>query len=531
MTRPAPRIFALLALVIAVTAAFAATAGAIVVPASGRYVYWADYNGRLMRVDAAGGTPEVVVASAGDSPNGVTIDRSNGRIYWAARYDNQIRSVAADGTDPQTLDPGAATVAEPVGVAIDPRRGRIYWANSGDPSLGWASLDGSGVGATVAIDPSLISGAQGIAIDPISDRAFWANTQAGAIASAGWVKLDGSGDAGPIGGSTPSVPVGMAFVPSLQRVYWAFYQGSGIAWAPAGGGPESMLPTPGVAPANGGGIGYDAVTDRLLISAYSNGEIQYAAADGSGGGTLTGSAGSPWGAPVATGAGALSSTNAPLSISTSPGTPKASTLKVQNTGNYPIVLLKSTSSSTAFDAGAGCPGVLAIDESCELTITYSPSGASGATGDITIATDAGSYSFAVTGTVETPAPTAAGILLSGVHAVKRCAPPKAAGTLSVGFTSHTATPLAVTLQRSSSRRRTPPTHCPARASQTGFSSHGIGKKSSKNFTAIAGRQAATLKQLFGTKSLAPGRYRMLFSYKGQSGDTVRKGTWFWVLAD
>lgn len=526
MNRPVARLIGLLLLLTALTAAFASIAGAVPPTPTGRYVYWTNFNGSLMRIDAAGGAAETVVANAGSAPNGVAIDRSTGRIYWAVRGNNQIHSIAADGSDEQALNTGGAALSDPVGVAIDPRRNRVYWANASANSIGWAQLDNSAVGGTQTIDSNLIAGPQGIAIDPVADKVFWANTDGISVAAAGWAKLDGS-DAGAIGSAGPNVPVGMAFVPSLQQVFWAYFNGSGVSWAPASGGTETPLDTPGVSPASSGGIGYDAVSDRLLISGYSSGEIQYAASDGSGGGILTSAAGSPWGSPVATGAGVLSSANTPLAISTNEGAPKAGTLKLQNTGTYPIQIIGTASSVPEFSTGAGCPSILVIGESCELTVTFKPSGASPANGTITVATDAGKFPFTVNGSATSNAPT--GIHLNDVHAVKRCAEPLAAGTLSVAYTSRSATPLTVTLQRSSSQRRKLPTRCPARSNQTGFVSKLIGKKSSKNFNAIAGTQSSTLKQLFGTKSLKAGRYRMLFNYKNAAGTTTRKGTWFWVL--
>jgi DNA-binding beta-propeller fold protein YncE len=502
------------------------------VSAPDRYVYWTNYQGSLMRVGVAGGVPETVVANAGSYPNGVDIDRETGRIYWAERGNDLIRSVAADGTDHQVLNVGGATINDPVGVAIDKRRGRILWANSWEPgSIGWASLDGSGQGGTLNTGALDFPDPQGVAIDAVADRLYWANTDT-SIAPANWVKLDGSGETGAIG--TPSLlgtPVGMAFVPTLQKIFWGLYSPVGsahVSGAPTSGGPDTPLATAGMAIASPGGIGYDGATGRLLVSDYDGELIGYAAADGSGGGLLTtASAGSPWGAPAATGAGSLTSSNSPLSISGTVGSTTAGTLQIKNTGNYPIQMIGTTSSSSLFAPGAGCPGHLTVNEACELTIAFSPTSADAASASIEISTDAGKFSFTVKGTASAAPSTE--VKLTDVKAVKRCAEPDEAGKLSVGFTSATAAKLDVTLQRSSTQRRAMPIRCPQRAGQTDFISKLIGKQSKKSFTALAGRQSSTLKQMFGTKKLSSGRYRMLFNYKNSSGETVRKGTWFWVL--
>lgn len=524
------RLMSVLAISSALMAIGAASASAGAAPE--RYVYWTDFNGALNRVDANGGGPELVIASAGSSPNGVAIDRETGRVYWAVRGDQAIRSVAADGTDEQTLNIGAATISQPVGVAIDKRRGRILWANSDTPfGISWAALDGSGQGGTLNIGGIPMGYPQGVAIDGVADKIFWANTSP-SPEMAGWAKLDDSGQSGVIGGTVAEgSPVGMAFVPTLQRVFWGYYAPSAstsITGAPSAGGPDTPLSTTGANVVSGGGVGYDGATGRLLISDYDGGKISYAAADGSGGGILTaGSAGSPWGSPAATGAGILTSSNAPLVIPGTVGSPTANTLKIQNTGNYPIQLLGTTSSSAEFAPGAGCPGDLVVNESCELTITFTPTSTTAISGEIEIATDAGKFKFTVKSGEITDPPK--GVKLSDVRAVKRCAEPTQAGKLSVGFVSATAMNLDVTLQRSSTQRRSLPSRCPERAGQTDFMSKLIGKKSKKSFGAVAGKQTSTLKQMFGTKKLSPGRYRMLFNYKNSSGESARKGTWFWVL--
>jgi hypothetical protein len=526
-----PRLFSVLLLTCALAAIGAVSASASA--SLDRHVYWTNYDGSLMRVDSAGGAPETVVADAGQNANGVDIDRETGRIYWAVRNSGQIRSVAADGTDEQTLNVGAASINHPVGVAIDKRRDRILWANSGfsDDTIGWAALDGSGGGA-LNTGTATVSDPQGVAIDAVADKIFWTNT--GSTAEpVGWANLDDSGVSGTLGGSLAYIgtPVGMAFVSSLEQVFWALYAPTGsdrVVGVSTSGGPEAPLSTTGMTLASPGGIGYDAATDRLLVSDYDGNQIGYTAADGSGGGILTtGPAGSPWGAPAATGAGVLTSSNAPISFAGSVGTATAGVLKIQNTGNYPIQLIGAASTSAVFSPGAGCPGILTIGESCELTVTYSPTSADAVQGSIEIETDAGKFSFTVKGTA-TSAPSTE-VKLTDVKAIKRCAEPAEAGKLSVGFNSASATKLDVTLQRSSTQRRELPTRCPQRAGQTDFMSKLIGKQSKKSFTALAGKQSSTLKQMFGTKKLSAGRYRMLFNYKNSSGETVRKGTWFWVL--
>jgi DNA-binding beta-propeller fold protein YncE len=173
--------------------------GLVVDPPSGR-VYWT--TGRpetpiaFANLDGSGQGGTLTIAGEGGEfgSAGLAIDHLNGRIYWADRFASEIWSANLDGSDPQRLNPGAATVSFPAGLAIDPAAGKIYWGNNLRSKLSVANLDGSGgedlitPGATQSsptspvllfspqsVGPPLISGAAEVGSTLTCSSGAWAN--------------------------------------------------------------------------------------------------------------------------------------------------------------------------------------------------------------------------------------------------------------------------------------------------------------------------------------------------------------------
>ena len=512
------RLLGTLVIVLALAAVSSATASAT------NFLYWTDFNnGTLVRQSLDGGGAEVVVANAGSDPNGVTIDRRTGLVYWAVRAENQIRVSQANGSNMLVLGVAGAPIDAPVGVAIDDRTNRIYWANASSSTIGWAALDGSDGGA-LDTGAAPISGPQGILVDTISDRVYWANAvEDGSVNPIGWVNLSDSSVSGGVG--VPDFgtgPIGLALDANNELLYWVGFTDSLLRAGNAEGTIEEVIAS---TPLNfPGGVTFNPLDGKLYISNFGAGEIVKVSPQG-GDAVVFSSGGSPWGQAAVSGAGKLTAPT--LSIASPIGATTAGVLQLTNSGDYPLIIRGASASPSVFAIGSGCPTIIAVNEVCDLTIRFTPTSNGEVAGTISVPTDTGTFTLNVTGTIALPQTLAPE--LKNVHAVKRCAASAAAGSLSVAYTSAIATATTVTLQRSSSRRRTPPSKCPKRASNSDYDSRGIGKTNTRSFSALAGTQSATLKQLFKTKKLAPGRYRMLFSYKNAAGATVRKGTWFWVL--
>lgn len=512
----------------AVAALTICVASASAIPSSTRYAYWGDYSSSIHQTDVLTGNSSVLVnGTAGVNPNGVSIDRAQGRIYWVARTNSFLYSADLDGSDVQSTDMGSL-IGESDGTAIDAKNRRIYWPNSNDQTIGWADLDDLSSHGTLNIGSAPINRPQGVAVDSVAGIVYWTN-DATTTNEVGWARLDGSGTGGGLFPASNASAVGISVIPSLQTLFWVTYGGNQLLRGQTDGssGPTAITFAPSGSLSGPGGTGYDAAMGRVWVSSYENSNLVTSDLDGSNAVTYSAGA-SPWGDIAFSGAGVLTAQNEPLSVASAGDVPGSALLKLTNTGDYPLEYYgQKPSAGSPLSVGGGCPSYIAIGESCDLTVIYTPGSEQAPFSDeITLKTDAGNFKFDINAS---RGPAVVDPKIKNLRAVKRCASRGAAGSISVGFNSATATPVTASIQRSSTRLRKTPKTCPSRAGNTDYVSKPIGKKTTRSFTSTAGQQTATLKQMFGTKKLSPGRYRVLLSYTDASGSTVRKGTWVWSL--
>jgi DNA-binding beta-propeller fold protein YncE len=95
----------------------------------------------------------VLVASAGQGPDGVAVDVDGGHIYWTgmgvpSANDGFIKRSNLDGTDVQTLVPAGGTYT-PKQMKLDVAGGKMYWSDREGMRVMRANLDGSSVEALV----------------------------------------------------------------------------------------------------------------------------------------------------------------------------------------------------------------------------------------------------------------------------------------------------------------------------------------------------------------------------------------------
>jgi hypothetical protein len=179
-------------------------------------------------------------------PDGVTVDPTAGRIYWANEYADKISYANLDGTGGGDINTTGATVDCPAGVAIDPAEGRVYWTNLHGDKISYANLNGSG-GGDLRTTGATVSGPWGLAIDSATGRIYWANNDANTIS---YAQLDGSGghDLNTMG-ATVAGPWGVAIDPAEGEIYWANNLAGTISEAALDGSGGEDLSTSG-APAD-----------------------------------------------------------------------------------------------------------------------------------------------------------------------------------------------------------------------------------------------------------------------------------------
>lgn len=236
-------------------------------------IFWNNYGDDpdtvgFANIDGTGGGQLNTGSGEVESPEGMAYDTETNRIYitTGSGVDRHILAINADGSGASTFTAPGAPIAEPEGLAIDPTSRTIYWENTktGETSIAWAKLDGSSGGVLNTTGVAVESPCCRIAVDPVGGRLYWVNnpvvsviafanlnnTGGGgvlnlsgstiepggeglAVDSAagriyfiggnkfGFANLNGSGGGDlALGGAPVKTPWGLAFDPSLNRLYW-----------------------------------------------------------------------------------------------------------------------------------------------------------------------------------------------------------------------------------------------------------------------------------------------------------------------
>ena len=178
-------------------------------PSAGK-IYWATNTSiRAANLDGTGAT----TLYAGESgPHGVQVDTSTGKIYWVDRFTEQIRVANLDGSgSPSDL---FTNTFGPTGFAINPAAGKMYWSSSccGGGAIRVANLDGTGSPSNILTGESQ---PRGIAINTAAGKLYWADSGSGTIRVA---NLNGSGATDLYTGE--SQPQGVAIDPLAGKIYW-----------------------------------------------------------------------------------------------------------------------------------------------------------------------------------------------------------------------------------------------------------------------------------------------------------------------
>ena len=233
-------------------------------------IYWTSYQSAGgLRIGGLDGSAAQNLFTAQSSPEGVAIDPSAGKIYWADTTAGTIRVANLDGSGVHDLYSGES---QPSGVAIDPATGKIYWANavSGTGVIRVGNLDGSGVA-------DLFSGESypvGVVIDPAAGKIYWGSYDTFKIRVG---NLDGTGARDLFTGE--NYPTGLVIDPAAGRLYWTNeFAGTIRVGNLDGTGARNLFTGEGGV----GGLALDPGTGTLYWSDYQHGTIRMGNADGTG---------------------------------------------------------------------------------------------------------------------------------------------------------------------------------------------------------------------------------------------------------
>lgn len=138
-------------------------------------MYWADLGaGKIQCANLDGSDIEDIIANL-RGPNGIALDLDGNQIYWADEFSGKIQSANLDGSNLKTLFVrygkliGTAInipldilglkiyyANSPIGIALDISDGKIYWTTPHRYKVQCANLDGSNIEDVVTDSRPLI---------------------------------------------------------------------------------------------------------------------------------------------------------------------------------------------------------------------------------------------------------------------------------------------------------------------------------------------------------------------------------------
>jgi DNA-binding beta-propeller fold protein YncE len=101
-----------------------------------------DYKIRRANLDGSGIEANYISGHLNSGIEGIAVDPTNSRIYWAGRDSDKIYRANLDGTGQIDLITG---LNDPRGIALDLVNNKIYWCDHGTDKIHRANIsDGSG---------------------------------------------------------------------------------------------------------------------------------------------------------------------------------------------------------------------------------------------------------------------------------------------------------------------------------------------------------------------------------------------------
>jgi hypothetical protein len=181
-------------------------------------VFWTELAFVNAHIKFAGADPgdSGTVMSLQSCARGITIDSTNGKIYWTATNLTAGPGIFRSNLDGSSAEPleffGASSLHTPFGIAVDERSQTMYWADFGAGAIERAAATSQAPWQAIVTG---LSGPVGVALDPDSGFVFWTDANAGNI---GRSKLDGSGVTSII--AHCSSPQYLSVGRTTQRLFW-----------------------------------------------------------------------------------------------------------------------------------------------------------------------------------------------------------------------------------------------------------------------------------------------------------------------
>ncbi len=175
-------------------------------------IYWTDWGtDKIQRSNLDGSGVENLVTTGLETPFGIALDVSGGKMYWTDMGTDKIQRSNLDGSGVENLV--TTGLGRPAGIALDVSGGKMYWTDYGTEKIQRSNLDGSGVENLVTTG---LETPRGIALDVSGGKMYWTDSGTDKIRRS---NLDGSGVEDLVTTGLGS-PYGIALDVSGGRMYW-----------------------------------------------------------------------------------------------------------------------------------------------------------------------------------------------------------------------------------------------------------------------------------------------------------------------
>ena len=183
----------------------------IALDVSGGKMYWTDAGSKIQRSNLDGSGVEDLVTTGLDGPHGIALDVSGGKMYWTDYDTDKIQRSNLDGSGVEDLV--TRGLGDPRGIALDVSGGKMYWTDGSTAKIQRSNLDGSDVEDLVTTG---LEAPDGIALDVSGGKMYWTDFGTAKIQRS---NLDGSGVEDLVT-SGLEFPLGIALDVSGGKMYW-----------------------------------------------------------------------------------------------------------------------------------------------------------------------------------------------------------------------------------------------------------------------------------------------------------------------
>ena len=215
----------------------------IAIDSSAGKMYWADPGlGWIRRANTDGTGLEDLITSGLSAPSAIALDVGSGKMYWTDLTLDRIQRADLDGSNIETL---VTTIGVDYarGIAINTTSGKIYWTDAATGKIRRSKLNGTQIQTVV----TTLYSPREISLDLGNGKMYWVeNTGPTGTGKIRRANLDGSAVEDLV--TNLDRPVGIAVDTDSGHVYWSMVQAPNIRRAELdGSNPESLLVECGIA--------------------------------------------------------------------------------------------------------------------------------------------------------------------------------------------------------------------------------------------------------------------------------------------